>query len=82
MIPIPVFLLGEFPGQRNLVGYSLWGQKESDTTEQGTLSPHFIRYLFLCGLFKFKNCAIPCILTIIKRKAQSHRFKSKALNNV
>ena len=28
-----VFLLGESQGQRNLVGYSPWGPKESDTTE-------------------------------------------------
>ena len=28
-----VFLPGEFPGQRSLVGYSPWGHKESDTTE-------------------------------------------------
>ena len=25
---------GEFHGQRNLVGYSSWGRKESDTTER------------------------------------------------
>ena len=31
--PTPVFLPGEFHGQRNLVGYSPWGHKESDTTE-------------------------------------------------
>ena len=31
--PIPVFLPGESPGQRYLVGYSPWGRKESDTTE-------------------------------------------------
>ena len=29
----PVFLSGEFHGQRSLVGYSPWGCKESDTTE-------------------------------------------------
>ena len=29
----PVFLPGKFYGQRNLVGYSPWGCKESDTTE-------------------------------------------------
>jgi len=28
-----IFLPGEFHGQRNLVGYSPWGRKESDTTE-------------------------------------------------
>ena len=29
----PVFLPGEFHGWKNLVGYSSWGCKESDTTE-------------------------------------------------
>ena len=29
----PVFLPGRFCGQRSLVGYSLWGRKESDMTE-------------------------------------------------
>ena len=36
--PTPVFLPGEFHGQRSLVGYSPQGHKESDTTEQLTLS--------------------------------------------
>ena len=31
--PTPVFLPGESHGQRDLVSYSLWGHKESDTTE-------------------------------------------------
>ena len=34
--PTPVFLPGEFHGQRSLAGYSPWGHKESDTTEQLT----------------------------------------------
>ena len=34
----PVFLLGESHGQRSLVGFSLWGRKELDSTEQPTLS--------------------------------------------
>ena len=34
--PTPVFLPGEFHGQRSLVGYSPWGHKESDATEQLT----------------------------------------------
>ena len=33
----PIFLPGEFPGQRSLLGYSPWGQKESDTTERLTV---------------------------------------------
>ena len=35
--PTPVFLPGEFHGQRSLVGYSPWGCKELDTTEPLTL---------------------------------------------
>ena len=31
--PTPVLLPGKFHGQRSLVGYSLWGCKESDITE-------------------------------------------------
>ena len=37
-IPTPVFLPGESHGQRKLEGYSPWGGKESDRTEQLTLS--------------------------------------------
>ena len=36
-LPTPVFLPGEFHGERSLVGYSPWGCKESDTTWQLTL---------------------------------------------
>ena len=38
MATTPVFLPGEFHGQRSLAGYSPWGCKELDTTEQLTLS--------------------------------------------
>ena len=31
--PTPVFLPGEFHGQRSLVDFGPWGHKESDTTE-------------------------------------------------
>ena len=31
-LPTPVFLLGEFRGERGMVGYSPWGCKELDTT--------------------------------------------------
>ena len=37
-VPTPVFLPGEFYGQRSLVGYSPWGCKQSDSTEQLTFS--------------------------------------------
>ena len=39
MQPTPVFLLGEFQGQRNLAGYSPWSHEELDTTERLTLTP-------------------------------------------
>ena len=35
--PTPVFLPGEFHGQRILAGYSPWGHKELDTTERLSL---------------------------------------------
>ena len=35
-LPTPVFLPGEFHGQRSLVGYSPWGHKELDITERLT----------------------------------------------
>ena len=47
--PTPVFLPGEFHGQRRLVGYSPWGCKESDTTER--LSRHINIYV----LYMYKN---------------------------
>ena len=42
--PTPVLLPGKSRGLRSLVGYSPWGHKESDTTEQlhhSTTSSHF-----------------------------------------
>ena len=38
----PVFLPGESDGQRSLAGYSPWGRKESDRTEQLTLPLSYI----------------------------------------
>ena len=37
-LPTPVFLPGESHGQRSLAGYSPWGHKKLDTSEQLTLS--------------------------------------------
>ena len=57
--PTPVFLPGEFYGQRSLVGSSPWGCKESDTTERLALThswcmcvwvlSHFSQTLWLYG---------------------------------
>ena len=38
--PTPVFLPGKTHGRKNLVGYSPWGRKESDMTEQLPFSFH------------------------------------------
>ena len=38
--PAPVFLLGESHGQRSLVGYSSWGCRQSDMTEQMSMHTH------------------------------------------
>ena len=38
MATTPVFLPGEFYGQRSMVGYSPWGFKEMDTTNTFTFS--------------------------------------------
>ena len=46
--PTPVLLPGKSHGQRSLIGYSPWGHKESDTTEQ--LHFHFSLVLFLIYL--------------------------------
>ena len=48
--PTPVFLPREFYGQRNLAGYSPWDPKESDMTEQLTLS--FSLSYFILTYFK------------------------------
>ena len=37
-LPTPIFLLGEFRGQRSLAGYSPWGHEELGKTEQLSLS--------------------------------------------
>jgi len=44
--PTPVFLSGEFHGQRSLVGNSPWGRKESDMTERRTLLVYSFRPQF------------------------------------
>ena len=36
MVHTPVFLHGKFHGERSQVGYSPWGHKELDMTEQLT----------------------------------------------
>ena len=59
--PTPVFLPGESPGQRSLVGYSPWDCQESDRTEQQTLSIS-LHKLRLRLPFSFKTkCNFPSV---------------------
>ena len=57
--PTPMFLPGESHGERSPVGYSPWGRKESDMTEQ--LSTHTSPFLQTCNssslhLFNHISC--------------------------
>ena len=47
----PALLPGEFHGQRSLVGYSPWGQKESDTTGLLTQQQHYVYMSILISQF-------------------------------
>ena len=67
--PTPVFLSGESHGIRSLMGYSAWGRKQSDTTEQlnrHTCSAIWVHWLDL-GLclqmifIKCFNTALDCL---------------------
>ena len=40
---LPVFLSGEFHGQKSLAGYNPWGHKESDVTNTFTISIYTVR---------------------------------------
>ena len=64
--PTPVFLPGQYHGQRTLASYSLWGHKESDMTERLTNwhwhhhhqdNKHHQHFQVHCGL-KYKNTKI------------------------
>ena len=52
-LPAPVFLPGEFHGQRSLEGYSSWGDKKSDAAEQLThASAHSVFMFSLSAVFR------------------------------
>ena len=55
--PIPIFLPGEFHGQRNLAGYSPW-VAESNMTERLTLCCTIHSLLF--SSMSFDKCIQPC----------------------
>ena len=51
--PTPVFVPGDPLGQRSLVGYSLWGCRESDTTERLSRAQHCWLYRALTAVRAF-----------------------------
>ena len=75
--PTPVLLPGEFHGQRSLVGYSPWGLKGSDTTEQLIFSFTFCSVKHFAGMLQMRlvmplnllasllECTAPC--SVIRR---------------
>ena len=59
--PIPVFLLGDFHGHRNLVGYSPCGHKHLNTTEQLTRRRQWHPTpVFLPGKSHGRRCLVGC----------------------
>ena len=68
----PVFLPGEFHGQRNQAGYNPWGCKESDTTERLTL---FLKFKHLAhsipqGITSSCELRSPSLLTLLGGRRQ------------
>ena len=76
--PTPVFLPGESQGRQSLVGFSLWGRTESDTTDatqqqQPTLCNLLLQYQInpLGGSKTLKwtlwSVALPCLTSSISK---------------
>ena len=75
MAPTPVHLPGKSHGQRSLVGYSLQGRRESDMTEQLTLSQvhifqknnlFLVNYYFCCQIVTLFKIFSPSCLSDVK----------------
>ena len=54
-LPTPVFLPGDFHGQRSLAGPGPWGHTESDTTECSHTHPTSHIYSFCFGFFRHES---------------------------
>ena len=72
----PVYWPGEFHGQRSLAGYSPWGLKESDITEQ--LSLHFSKLTKNTVKASLQNCGWERmrILSVNEACIQASPYKS------
>ena len=79
--PIPVFLPGEFHGQRSMVGYSPWRCKEPDMAEQlthGSLSSKSLYNFYIILKIKIKKI---CILTKANHKRTTGNIKRQKIPN-
>ena len=72
MQPTPVFLPGKCHGWRTLVGYSPWGLKESDTTEQ-------LHFHFLLTKWTFVGKLMSLLFTMLSRFVLIFLPRSKGL---
>ena len=72
MQPTPVLLPRKFHGWRNLVGYSPWGLKESDTTEQ-------LHFHFLLTKWTFVGKVISLLFNMLFRLVLTFLPRSKGL---
>ena len=62
MAPTPVFFPGKSHGQKSLMGYNLYGHKESDTPEQLTHTTRTVTAEHYCS---FKRSLLILILNLL-----------------
>ena len=70
--PTPVFVPGDPLGQRSLVGYSVWGCRESDTTERLSRAQHCwlyraltaVRAFLVAGTRRYSLAVVCSLLTV------------------
>ena len=72
---MPVFLPGKPHGQRSLAGYSPWGCKESDTTEQ--LSMHARSVQRIVMLVSPNHLPLPMVLSQCQQSMQFRKLSWK-----
>ena len=70
--PTPVFLPGRFHGQRSLVGYSPWGCKGLDVTEQLCTQPEGTKCYFMMVLLCISLIANECVCDFICMRDSIH----------
>ena len=71
----PVFLLRELHGQRSPVGYSPWGLKELDLTEQLTLSLFIVFTSVITNAIGVKSFFIQFTSQTPEHKVQNSKLK-------